>query len=370
MKLDHFDPPGHLDDFSPQEQAAWSAWISDAVDAAVRGYPDDYLNDAPRAQFFNPTRVDLADDQQSADITWIAFPKQVADSAVSDLQRWRRADATRDLQDEYCEWSVDRDPASEKITRVTFTCEGPEYWQFLAESSPQKALELYRQFISPNVELDDLFVGGRYAVRNQWNNSTDNGAMHLIQASNTLQAEIELAGGSSVVRVIDGRPLTGEQELIRCGQYGAPGRNSDPHIGAVANSVTRRQADLTLANPIGLYFADLLTAGWSSPDGSDPKSYWTYVRGIDAHPVRAIYEVPAEGGFAVGDIKIGGRPIQFGAQIADYINMKLTAIGCRFGQSTVAPMTACRAPHPRGGLESAPAPSVSAALRPPARSTR
>ena len=54
-------------------------------------------------------------------ISWNAFPRQVRSSSLSDKQRWRRADSDRNLQDEYCEWSVTRDPITRKITRVTFT---------------------------------------------------------------------------------------------------------------------------------------------------------------------------------------------------------------------------------------------------------
>jgi hypothetical protein len=54
-----------------------------------------------------------------------------------------------------------------------------------------------------------------------------------------------------------GRMLIGEQELIWCGQCGGVDRNSDPAIGALINSLTHRKADVTLANPVGLYFDDL-----------------------------------------------------------------------------------------------------------------
>jgi hypothetical protein len=86
--------------------------------------------------------------------------------------------------------------------------------------------------------------------------------------------------------------------------------------------------------------------------------------------VRAVYEVPAGHGFVVGDIRIAGRPIEFGAQIADFINMKLTGVGCRFGQSPVAPMTGCRTPRaPRGVAAAAPR-AVAGILGRPVRSTR
>lgn len=342
MKLTQLDPPGFLEDFTAAQRQAWSQFISDSLDDAIRGFPDQLEFDGPRAQFYNPLKTDTADDKQELDITWSGFPKQIQAASVSDVQRWRKADASRDVQDEYCEWSVTRDEASGKITRVTFTCEGPEYWQFLAATTPQKVVELYQRFVSPRVRERDLFVRGRYNPRNPWNNSTSQGAMHLIQRSNTLGAEVELAAGASVVRLIEGRLLTDEQELIACGTYGEPERNSDPHIGAMVNSLTRQKADVTLANPVGLYFAELITAGWQTPDGSDAQEYWKYVRGTKEKPVRAVLEVPPERGFVVGDILVNGRPIQFGAQIADFVNMKLTGVACRLGQSQVQPLTGCR----------------------------
>ncbi|HEY0050088.1 MAG TPA: hypothetical protein VGB68_12415 [Pyrinomonadaceae bacterium] len=348
MLLEKFDPPGFLRDFNEEQGGAWSQFISQQFDEAAAGFPDSFEFDAPRAQFYNPTKVETGEDAQTAVISWTAFPRNVTVTSVSDLQRWRRAEASRDRQDEYCEWSVERDAETDKITRVSFTCEGPEYWDFLANTTPEVALALYQEFISPEVRMEDLFgADGRYNRRNRWNDSTTGGAMHLIQQNNTLGAEIELAGGASVVREIDGRILTGEDELIRCGRYGGVERHSDPHIGAIVNSVTRQKADVTLGNPVGLYLNDLNVAGWETPDGSDPKSFWKYVRGTGEFPVRAVFEVPAERGYTVGDIKIGGREIAFGAQIVDFITIKLVGVGTRFGQSTVKPMTGCRIRRPQ-----------------------
>ena len=351
MLLSRFDPPGFLEDLTRDElKEAWSDFISELFDNAARGRPEELDFDGPREQFFNPTKVEIDDaDAQSVDITWTAFPRNVTVNSVSDAQRWKRADASRDLQDEYCEWSVERDGDTNKITRVTFTCEGPEYWGFLANTSPDLALQLYQEFVSPDVKMQDLFLpNGRYNPRNKWNATTINGAMHLIQVNNSLSAEVELAGGSSVVRIINGQTLTGEQELINCGRYGGAERHSDPHIGALVNSLTRQKADVTLANPVGLYFAGLNTAGWETPDGIDPIIFWKYVRGAEDKRVRAVFEVPQGEGhdYVVGDIKIQGRQIAYGAQITDFINIKLTGIGTRFGKSTVVPMTACRRVKP------------------------
>jgi len=340
MLLPRFDPPGHLDDLDGAGLQQWSDFISGFVDQAVAGNPR-HTNDSPRAQFYNPTKVDTAPDAQSRDVTWMAFPRQVKQRTVSDRLRWMRADSSRDVQDEYCEWNVTRD-AGGKISAVTFTCEPPEYWELLARVNPGKVVTLYQQYVDQSVQHDDLYdASGAYIARNKWNSTTTRGAMHLVQGANTLTAEIELAAAGTIRRVINGRELIGEQELIVCSQYGVPERNSDPHIGGSINGVARLGADVALANPVGLYFNELATAGWAAPDGSDPKSYWSYVRGGQDHPVRAVYEVPKERGFVVGDITIRGNPITFGSQISDCISMKLSAVACRIGQSIVAPKTAC-----------------------------
>ncbi|MQS16708.1 hypothetical protein F7Q99_32100 [Streptomyces kaniharaensis] len=341
-KLTTYAPPGNLTDLDPTGKKAWDAFISERVDEAVQGPdPSQVRHDSPRSQFYNLTKTDTAADATEATVTWTGFPRIIKINSISDVQRWQRADASRDVQDEYCEWSVTRDTAG-KITRVTFTCEGPEYWSLLAQTDPDTVLRLYQTFVSPDVQRGDLFgLDGTYQPRNRWNDSTSHGAMHLIQINNTLAAEIELAAAATIVRVINGQELVTEQQLIQCSKYGQPERNSDPHIGGAVNALARQKADISLVDPVGLYFNDLSTDGWATPDGSDPKSYWTYVRGDAGHPVRAVYEVPQGRGFTVGDITIGGKPIQYGAQIADFITIKLTAVACRFGQSTTAPQSAC-----------------------------
>ncbi len=339
--MTQFDPPGFLTDLDEAQRGAWSDWISQQLDE-VRARNDASLAyDGPRLQFFNPLKTAPDSDAVERDITWTAFPKIVRIQSVSDKQRWRTADSSRDMQDEYCEWSVTRDPHTEKIVRVTFTSEGPEYWTFLASSAPDKMVQLYREHVSPDVKAEHIFQRGAYVTRNRWNNSTANGAMHLIQRNNTLGAEIELAAAATIVRTINGRTLDAEQELIACGQYGQPERNSDPHIGAVVNELARAKHDITLANPIGLCIAGLSVAGWQTPDGSPASDYWEITRGTPEKALRAVYEVPAGKGFTVGDIKINGRNIEFGSQIADFITIKLTGLATRLGKSDVAPFPGC-----------------------------
>ena len=341
--LKAFDPPALLGDFTPTQKKKWSKFISDRFDQE--------MTDANAAghHFYNPVTTDTASDVKTAEVSWNAFPRQVQIRASSDQERWQTADASREVQDEYCEWSVQRDKRSTKITRVTFTCEGPEYWERLAEESPAKVLELYRKYISDAVKKADLFPSGEYDPLNKWNNSTTMGAMHLVQGANTLGAEINIAVRSTIIRKIKGTILTGERELIDCGGYGAPERHSDPHIGGEINGLARQQADVTIANPVGLYIRGLDTVGWATPDGSDPKKYWKIVRGSEKHAVRAVYEVPAAKKFAVGDITINGQPIEYGAQIADFITIKVVGQACRFGKSKAAPVTRCLKGAPAAG---------------------
>ena len=74
------------------------------------------------------------------------------------------------------------------------------------------------------------------------------------------------------------------------------------------------------------------------------------MRGKENYFVRAVFEVPPGRGYVVGDIKIAGKPISYGAQITDFITIKLEGLATRIGASTIAPFTACRgACSVRGG---------------------
>lgn len=349
MPLTQFDPPGFLTDLTAAQMKGWSDWVSKQLDEArdSDGRSAGLSNAGPRHQFFNPLRSALSAGAAEQDITWTAFPRLVKISSTSDRQRWQKADESRHAQDEYCEWSVVRDAKTNKITRVDFTSEGPEYWEYMASVDPALVLRLYRELVGPQVQSSDLFPAeGQYDPRNRWNSGTTGGIVHLIQANNTLGAEIELAAAATIIRRRDGRILTSEQELIACSLYGQAQRNSDPTIGAKVNDLARAKADVTLANPVGLCIADLSTAGWKAPDGSDPGGYWKITRGTAEKGLRAVYQVPPEKKFLVGDVTINGDAIEFGAQIADFITIKLTGLATRIGESAVGPVDGCAQPIP------------------------
>src|SRR5581483_9682281 len=336
-----FDPPGFLDDFNDSQAQSWSDWISQQLDEArIKDGSDlGWLHDGPRLQFFNPLKQPPDANATEIDITWTAFPRVIKLQSISNQDRWRTADNSRDAQDEYCEWSVFREQG--KISRVTFTSEAAEYWRFMAAVNPAKVLALYQQHVNASIKLEDLFPNGAYEPRNRWNHSTSGGAMHMVQRNNTLGAEIELAAAATIVRQRNGTILTSEQELLACGKYGQPERNSDPHIGTLVNGLARKKADVTLANPIGIYIAGLSIVSWKTPDESSALDYWKITRGTKDKALRAEFEVPKEKGFSVGDISIYGYPIEFGSQIADFVTIKLTGLATRFGKSTVPPENDC-----------------------------
>src|SRR5262249_22816410 len=125
-------------------------------------------------------------------------------------------------QDEYLEWHADRDTAG-KIVSIQFTCEGYDYYEFLAQKAPAKLLDLYRTFISPAVQLADLMGGRGYQDLNVWN--TERGAMHLTHPANNLFAEVFLAASATVRRQQNGAELTSSIPLINCADYGNATRN-------------------------------------------------------------------------------------------------------------------------------------------------
>jgi hypothetical protein len=330
--MHQIEPPGELTDFNDTMREGWSRMMSDFIDLNIEQF------NLP--QFFNPTRTAIGADAAEKKIDWTAFPKVVElGSGGSDLLRWRTADRDRlRHQDEYCEWHVTRNTEG-KVTKVEFTSEGPEYWSFLAEQSPGTVVGLYRQFVDPSVELEDLLdAGGNYIPDNRWNDPRRGGKLaHLAHRNNTLGAFVNIGARSTIIRHrADGTIMTGETELIDCGQYGGRDRHSDPHIGGEVNALARMDAQITMANPVGLSMDGLFPLGWETPDGSDPKDYWHVDRGSEKHQMRTRYEVPPDKGFVVGDIRINNRPIEFGGQIADFIRVKLVGLAHEFGQHAQA----------------------------------
>lgn len=364
--IPNFDPPGELADFDdiPNQRAAWDEFIQlnfqrniESVESEVGG---------GRCQFFDPKKTQTDADAMASVIRWKGFPLAIAAQHPGNKKAaWQQADlrpgpGVARVQDEYLEWFVTRQ--GDKITRVVFTCEGPEYWEALANGYPrsytlspdrgglggtkrtaaigdqQKLLQLYRELVSPNVQLTDLLdASGRYNRLNKWN--TSEGAVHLTHRANTLGAEINIAAQATILRQDKAGQLINDADaLIECAKFGAAERASDPHIGDEVNKLARQGFAITLQNPVGLYIDELDTMGWTTPDGTPAAQFFKRVRGGPGTTVRAVFEVPEQKGYTVSDIKIGGLAIQFGGQIAERVTIKLTGIACREGSFDTPPV--------------------------------
>src|SRR5918911_749485 len=279
MTLARFDPPGNLDDLRADDQLdAWSGLISSFFDDRI-GFLKKSYPGLKEVQIVNPTEAEPAGAKVTADIRWEGFPRVIlnkydpdddgkyveAEQLLTDKGKQFRP------QDEYLEWHTEYE--NDKVTRITFTCEGPEYWAALAQLNKPRVLELYHEYVSPDVDETDLFPGGGdYDGNNVWN--TERGAMHLTHPSNALSAEVFLAADATILRERNGRPVTEYADLIECAGYGEAGRFSDPKIGGDVNTLAQKGYRLTLQNPVGLYIDGLDATGIEKPDGSPAGDYF------------------------------------------------------------------------------------------------
>jgi hypothetical protein len=312
-QLNRFDPPAFLPDFNsiPGQLEAWHRAVSAWFDAVV-GIEQKVIGAPP--QFYNAATFDPGGIQVEQAVTWNAFPKELLrrygrDRALQladmlwPIERYRApsADPTNPAgtsgvlyrpQEEYCEWHVLRDPDTNRIQRITFTSEPPEYWQALfgfvpgGDSIPDASfpgdkdmlLGLYRDLVSPQIQFEDLVAAsdikdangklltpkGHYHIYNKWN--TTHGIVHLNSPPNSLVAEIQLGGDASVLHTDPQERLLVEPDALICyAGYGGSNRNSDPTIGATVNALARLGAYVTLRNPVGLYMDHIDLSGWQAP---------------------------------------------------------------------------------------------------------
>lgn len=334
-RLTEFSLPANQQDFRPGSpgdvalKKQWNTNITGFTLQAILGNPWTSIGAANQTEYFDSLTTDIPDGSTAALIDWIAFPHRLqqyqqagqnppnpynlSEEEILELADTGGAEGTRisfkeiptgdnlcpqvnwdgtkqmygpygprGWLDEYCEWSVVRN-ADNKITRIDFTCENPEYWNSLWMVSPERVADLYEvtlNFDAPDedlikVQLSDLYVykpnstqpvidpsTGRplYNPLNKWNSGTvsvrgagrgnTGGAMHLTSTPNTLQTEMGLASGASVQRKMGNNS---PQQLICCSQYGQAYRNSDPHIGLLTNQVVSLGNRVALADPTGLY---------------------------------------------------------------------------------------------------------------------
>jgi hypothetical protein len=433
--LKKFSTPAFIQEaaFNPAQQAQmndlWSENVEGFTQQAITGDPWNNLNAPIQSSYYDPTKTDIPGGTSAAPVTWIAFPNRLNEYLgqaqappnpynLTQQQLFEIADTgyytengqqkslpgipqtlcpqpdwsgslhtygpygPRGWQDEYCEFSVTRDPSSGKITRVDIICENPEYWYTLWRVSPEAAAKTYQDTLnyglptgSPNaitVKVEDLQLTdasgkpvidpstGRpaYNPLNKWNAgpvskrgaNASGGAIHLTSTPNTLQTELGLAGGATVLRTVGN---SNPQQLICCSQYGQSFRNSDPHIGQNVNQVVSAGFNVSLANPPGLYIQMPDFSGYKLPPdphlpaGAQPSDCWQVVRGaaIVTDPVtgqpfngnmmlHVAFQIPAAWiaagvTFTVGDITINlngvAQPIQYASQILTTFHIGLFA---------------------------------------------
>lgn len=322
MPLTQFDTPGGLRD-APAASTFYTAWHTLVNGLIGPGTP----GTGGVGEFYNPTTkdVDLVGERA---LVWMGFPRRVMVEQQRDDRReaFRLADeftiGDRRRQEEYLEWRADS--TAGKITKVTFTCEVPEYWRTLFQHEPNVVVHLYRQLTGDSsIVQADLMSGGAYNKDNVWN--TTKGIVHLRvdQLANTLDAALGLARGSAAIGT-GGAHYRDNYELQQ--DTSQQPTSADPRVTMDSNAVVRRNLSVTARDPIGLYIAGWDDTGWTKPDGKPAGNYWRIVRGVPGAALRVEYEAPASEGFVVGDIRIGGRLIEFGGQIAEHLTVTIVGI--------------------------------------------
>jgi len=294
MRYDRFDPPAFLTDFTSDAQR--DAWDQEVDSYFEDGVAFNKAFSGVTSQFYNPARTDTQAPFEEPLIDWPGFPRIIKNKHPNNpAKAWAEAEAgassraalgKNNNMDECLDWHVVRNDAG-KITCVSFTCETRQYYRFLADTAPDKLLELYQDLVDPAhndaVKIGDLISPqGKYRPFNKWN--TEHGAVHLIQQNNNRYAEVQVAAQACILRRRDnGTTITDSNELIECSLYGEPGRSSDPKIGAIVNQKAREGHSLSLRNPVALYITSWTTSGaWKKPDGSPVGQYWRLVRGQPA----------------------------------------------------------------------------------------
>ncbi|KAL8724855.1 MAG: hypothetical protein Q9166_007709 [cf. Caloplaca sp. 2 TL-2023] len=353
--LEEHLPPGDLSDLTPENRKAWSDdFVSYWMDNEIAGKEQ---GREPLSQFFNGCKTPFDQSQKPATITWTAFPKQISLQTSGRVpERWKLADSSRNVQDEYLEWSVFRDPPDTgNIISVTYTCEAHQ---------PSTLIDLYRDLNSDfkqyfKSDHSDFFIVDRkdpddtskwqYDKTNIWNSTTTTGTIaHLAQINNTLGAEIDIAAQATVIRKnSSGAVITDEDELIRCSLYGNPDRNSDPRIGSIINGFARGNKAITVAEPVALYMTQFNTSslkldvyGTTTHMELIPKGTFQWQRGdiSKSQGLRLKVKIPdgilGQGSknkdrqLTVSDIwdTKSKHYIRYGSQLADYITMGVSAV--------------------------------------------
>jgi hypothetical protein len=413
-----FAPPANVNDFAlsigkeEELKAAWHKKISKIVNDLVEEKDSD-TKQLSYPHFYNPLKVPAGTAVANRVIPWSGFPRVIESwfnlNPHSSVADWKQAfeiaeinnkvviglvqyfrggqlvDTDRNIfrynpgrkmvnykvkdgkidsstafhqseriQDEYLEWFVYRDE-NNRVEKISFTSEGPEYWDVLSKTDPDLTVKLYQQYAHPKATKEDLYwqediAGpviiydldsdestvsdnfgivynkGEYNPYNQYN--TTAGIMHLIQRNNTLGAEIRLAAdGTKQYPLARNGADSFRFDLCACAGYGAINRNSDPTIGDLVNTLATSGHKVTISDPIGLYIGDVQIEGITDKDGNEhDKDDLLVVERGDDNPIkpkllRFSIVAPADKPYGLEGYKLGDQQLTFGGPVA-----KLTSI--------------------------------------------
>jgi hypothetical protein len=310
--LTKFDTPANLKDVpaSSPFYSKWSSFISGVVGNTLKG---------DVGTFNNPTKTDIKIIGEKT-LTWMGFSRELYNNSANGGDRRAafaaaEADLTQRLpQIEYFEWKTDR--VNGKVTKVTFVTETADYYNQLWLVDRAAVVKLYKQLVNPAVVEADLHTKGKYNKFNKWN--TTDGIVHYIHPVNSFNDAIGLARDG-----VKSEPPFRDNYEARPALFNRP-TSADPRISYDTHMLIRKGYAVSIKNPIGLYIVGWENAGITNPDGSPAGNYWKIVRGVPGMVLRLEYEVPTAQGFVVGDLKIGGRPIEFGSQLAEHITVGFT----------------------------------------------
>src|SRR5262249_834702 len=154
------------------------------------------------------------------------------------------------------------------------------------------------------------------------------------QEVNTLSAAVYLAAfagfplGAAVGDTATLRPLTGAEAIALGKQSAGDCRNSDPTIVGSVIGLAFSGKRITLADPPGIYIPQVAHDRLRWPDNQTvvSRDWFELQRGTPSadgrsRAQRLVFQVPADLGFVVGDLKDSqtGETIDFGWQVAQLV---------------------------------------------------
>ena len=296
-----------------------------------------------------------APDARTRELTgpdWTGLPTRVQ-SCLGRAAALAVLDGERGLQEEYVEWRVVRDDDG-RLRRVELTTELRDHWRVLAAHEPERALEEAGELAGRLVGAEDLYGGrlpdtpdaredafvatmiersnplndGRAAILFMRHRDNDLGAMFKILAAAASPCVLadEVTGRSRCATAYETIPMLDEAAVA--------GRASDPVIVERLGRLAFEGRLIAPDDPLGIAIAGVEHTRLRTPAGEPvPPEWFAASRGrsadesLDGHARsrRLVFEVPAEHGFAVGDLVDAAteQPIRHGGQIAELVQLRL-----------------------------------------------